>query len=182
MGTGRSAKSWERQNETVTMQTKEAETLFRESQQRYQEGQYAEALERLDTVNGAFPNDKAVMYLRAQCLAHLFRTVQAVKACDRLLSRHHCPEAKELKDNLIKYDGLKPPGVDDGDPLPEPMIDLNLPKTSNGAISIYSIDEDRPFPLGKAFAAAMAVLAVVAAMLYLHMLGISMPELLAALR
>lgn len=83
---------------------------FLEAQRLYADKQYGAALEILDALDTQYPASKNILFARAHCLAQLFRTVEAVKICDRILARYDYPEARDLKMQLIKNDGM-PPGV-----------------------------------------------------------------------
>lgn len=87
----------------------------------YLEGQYAAALVILDALDRRYPRQRNLMLARAHCLAKLFRPIEAVVLCDRILGRHECPEAHELKMRLVKNDGIPDEPEDFAAvPLPEP--------------------------------------------------------------
>lgn len=110
------------------MRRDEAQQLFLEASQLYQEGQYAAALEVLERLNHVFPNNEGILLSQAHCLAHLFRTVEAIKLCDRIAARHKSAKAIELKNYLIKNDGIPSfPNMDEDMPMPALGIVLETP-------------------------------------------------------
>jgi len=110
------------------MRRDEAQQLFLEASQLYQEGQFAAAIEILEQLNRVFPNNEGVLLSQAHCLAHLFRTVEAIKLCDRIVARHKSAKALELKNYLIKNDGIPSfPNMDEDMPMPALGIVLETP-------------------------------------------------------
>jgi thioredoxin-like negative regulator of GroEL len=110
---------------------------FLEAQRLYADRQYGAALEILDALDKQYPASKNILFARAHCLAQLFRTVEAVKICDRILARYEFPEARELKMQLIKSDGM-PPSVNLESSVDLRPMDLGLdiqPRSHSGSRS-----------------------------------------------
>lgn len=108
---------------------------FLEAQRLYADRQYGAALEILDALDKQYPASKNILFARAHCLAQLFRTVEAVKICDRILARYEFPEARELKMQLIKTDGM-PPSVNLESGVDLQPLDLGLdlqPRSHSGS-------------------------------------------------
>ena len=104
------------------MEAKQAKKRFREADRLYQEGEFAEALDLLDELEHAFPNDRHVMFPRARCLGALGRTAEAVALCDQVIQRFHYAPAESLKAALLQSapsPAMAPPGAFIPGMLPE---------------------------------------------------------------
>lgn len=103
------------------MNPETAAQKYKEASRLYLEGKYAAALEILNQLERHFPRQRKLMLARAHCLAKLFRPIEAVVLCDRILARYDCKAAHDLKMRLVRNDGIP----DDPEefaavPLPEP--------------------------------------------------------------
>lgn len=79
------------------MDKEEAGRLFNEADQLYQADEYAQALDVLDRLDAAYPDNRRVMYPRAKCLAAVGRTAEALDLCDRLVNEHGYQKGADLK-------------------------------------------------------------------------------------
>lgn len=140
------------------MRLEEAREKFLESQRLYGDRKYNEALAVLRELDRAYPASKNILLAQAQCLAQLFQTVEAVRLCDRILARHDCPPAHDLKMQLVKHDGMPPPvNLDSGVGL-KPLdlgIDSKPRSSTEGKPS-----RPRPVVVAAVVAAGLVFLAV----------------------
>ncbi len=82
------------------MDKREAQRLHAEAGEAYLKGDYAGALGILDAINAAFPNNRSILYNRAECLISLKRNDEARELCDYLANvLDHAP-ARELRDTI----------------------------------------------------------------------------------
>jgi len=81
-----------------------AKRLFERSQQRYAEHNFAGALQTLQLLEAAYPDDKNIMYACARCLTALGDLDEARILCRRCLERHDSPRVRELLDRLETLD------------------------------------------------------------------------------
>jgi len=78
----------------------EAQKVHRAAVAAYTRGDYAESLRLLDLIDEAFPNNRSILYNRAECLIHLRRNDEAIRLCDYLVTvLDHAP-AEELKKKI----------------------------------------------------------------------------------
>ncbi|HPO13997.1 MAG TPA: tetratricopeptide repeat protein [Candidatus Hydrogenedentes bacterium] len=114
------------------MKPDSAQVKYQQADKLFRENQFAAALEILDELDQAFPKTKNIMLLKAFCLAYLYRAQEAIRVCDRILSRFNCPEAHDLKIRLVRNDGLPVmPGRDSGPPR---KIDSSSKSQSGGSV------------------------------------------------
>jgi tetratricopeptide (TPR) repeat protein len=90
------------------MQPDESQRLYREASQLFQLGSYNSAIEILDRLYAAYPDNPKVLYARALCLKAVGRSGEAVALCDQLIARHQDPKAAKLRDELTKTAGPPP--------------------------------------------------------------------------
>lgn len=114
------------------MRLDEAREKFLESQRLFADRKFAEALVMLRDLDQAYPASKNILLAKAQCLAHLFQSVEAVKICDRILARYDCPPAHDLKMQLVKNDGM-PPSVNLDSALELKPMDLGIDSKPRGS-------------------------------------------------
>jgi thioredoxin-like negative regulator of GroEL len=117
------------------MHLNEAREKFLESQRLFAGRRFSEALAILRELDQAYPASKNILLAQAQCLAHLFQSVEAVKICDRIIARYDCPPAHDLKMHLVKNDGM-PPTVNLDSGLDLQPMDLGIdsrPRSSSDA-------------------------------------------------
>lgn len=73
---------------------------FDEANALYQDDDYRAALELLDALDAAYPENKNILYARAQCCAKLGKYDTAVALCQTCVERWDAPRAKQLLDRL----------------------------------------------------------------------------------
>lgn len=86
------------------MRNDEATRLFKEANELYQEQRYSEALQALDRLDKAFPQEKKIMRPRARCLFKLNRRREAHAVCEDLVERFDDDKAKRM---LTRLDALQ---------------------------------------------------------------------------
>jgi thioredoxin-like negative regulator of GroEL len=79
------------------MDRDEALKLHKAAREAYLRKEFSETLRLLDSIDAAFPKNKAVLYNRAQCLIALDRNDEARDLCDYLINTLHHAPAEELK-------------------------------------------------------------------------------------
>lgn len=114
------------------MRNDEATKLFQQSDTLYKEGRFTEALDVLDQLGVAFPNEKNVMRPRARCLFKLNRHREARAVCEDLIELFDDDRARQLLQRLESKEleaGMAAFSPDDllGD-LPQPNFELDKPE------------------------------------------------------
>jgi len=82
------------------MNKREAQRLHAEAGEAYLKGDYAGALSILDAINAAFPNNRSILYNRAECLIALKRNDEARELCDYLANVLDHSPARELRETI----------------------------------------------------------------------------------
>lgn len=83
------------------MTTKEATSQFKDADDLYREGRFADALRLLDLLDKAFPGNKNIMFPRARCLAKLARNDEALVLCNQLADLYNHGKARELRARIM---------------------------------------------------------------------------------
>ncbi len=78
----------------------EAQRLHAAAGEAFSARNFAEALRLLDLIDASFPNNKSILYNRAECLLNLGRNDEARALCDRLVSDLYHAPAAELKNRI----------------------------------------------------------------------------------
>lgn len=121
----------------MAMDAAQAKAYFKQADELYNAGRYAEALPILAELNRAFPNQKNVIWPSALCLGKLGRHEEAIRACELLIAQHGDARATDLRERLMAHRqaGAAPP--------PLPQADM-----MDGPIGLDAIDAmlDRPDP------------------------------------
>lgn len=78
------------------MRNKDATARFKQATDHYKRGQVAKALEILNDLDAAFPEQKNLMYPRALCLRDLGREAESRAICEALAQKFDDPRAKKL--------------------------------------------------------------------------------------
>lgn len=82
------------------MNRDDAKEKFRQADRLFNERQYAPALEILAELDRMYPNQRAVLYPMARCLAGLRRLSEAIDLAERIARDFDYVPAKELKERL----------------------------------------------------------------------------------
>lgn len=114
------------------MDNRSAKEYFETAEKRYAATDYFGAIERLDAIESAFPNQKNVLFARARCFAALGRIDEARDLCIQCIAQWEAPRAQRLLDRLDDLD-LSEPRISDIDP------ELNFERSS-----AYAVPEVRP--------------------------------------
>jgi len=78
----------------------ESQQLFKHADALYQQGQYGQAIQVLEKLNKAFPNEKNILYPAALCCEKLGRKQVALSLCQQLIDLFNDPRAAELQARL----------------------------------------------------------------------------------
>jgi tetratricopeptide (TPR) repeat protein len=79
----------------------EAQKLRSAAGEAFTRGDFLETLRLLDAIDAAFPDNKSILYNRAECLVKLGRNAEARTLCDYLIVRlGHLP-AEALKNRIV---------------------------------------------------------------------------------
>ena len=96
------------------MDAQQGTEKFREADALFKQGEYARALQLLDELNRAYPNEKRLLYAMALSLGKLGRRAEALQTCNRILERYDHPRTQRLKERLMRG------GIDQAEPAPPP--------------------------------------------------------------
>jgi tetratricopeptide (TPR) repeat protein len=119
------------------MDSRQAEHLFHEADVLFRQGQYAQALQRLDYLAEQYPNESNILYPRSLALTQLGRYSEALEVCERLIHQHHFEKAHQLKDEIRtrQLSQQKPPPSKSFDTPPE------IPGVESPVMPQVNIDE-----------------------------------------
>lgn len=117
------------------MRNKDAKLKFDEADRLYREGKCGEALELLNELDAAFPNDRKIMFPRARCLAKLYRGDEAVALCDRLIDEFQYDKARELKARVKKYGNTADAPTGDLDDISFDALNIGLDDDEESAFA-----------------------------------------------
>ena len=95
------------------MDQQQAEQLFNQAGQLFQQGQYEQALNILGQLNQAFPNSGRILMPAAQCMEKLGRTQEAQPLVQQLVQMNH-PGAQDMQVRLGGQATAPPPIPDAG--------------------------------------------------------------------
>lgn len=95
------------------MKNKEATERFQEADTLYRAGDYAQALENLESINDAFPGERRILYPLARCYARMDRDEEALAICERLIDDFDFDKAVHLKKRIASKADFRAEPVDD---------------------------------------------------------------------
>lgn len=148
------------------MDAAQAKAYFKQADDLYNAGRFAEALPILGELNKAFPNQKNVIWPLALCLGKLGRHEEAIRACDLLIAQHGDARAQDLRERLAVHRQAQatPPPLPQPDMLDEPIgldaIDAMLDHPERAPRVVRTAEPDYK-KLGLIAAAVIVVLLII---------------------
>lgn len=82
------------------MDAAQSQQLFKQADALFKQGQYEQALQILEQLNRAFPNEKNILYPAALCCERLGRKQVALQLCQQLLEQFQDPRVHDVMARL----------------------------------------------------------------------------------
>lgn len=105
------------------MNREDAKEKFREADRLFNGREYTKALEILAELDRTYPNQRAILFPMARCLAGLRRLSEAIDLADRIYRNFEYQPAKELKERLqdkhARISSMPPQSISSFDPPAE---------------------------------------------------------------